>query len=50
MANFAYKNAKNASMGYITFKFNYDYHPRVFLKEILTSNQDLALLTSLLKR
>ena len=33
MAEFAHNNAKNASTGYIPFKLNYGYHPRVSFKE-----------------
>ena len=33
MAKFAYNNAKNASTGYTSFKFNCGYHPRVSFKE-----------------
>lgn len=32
MANFAYINFKNASIGYILFELNYDYHPQVSFK------------------
>ena len=35
MMEFAYNNAKNASTGHISFKFNCGYHPRVFYKEDL---------------
>ena len=33
MAEFAYNNAKNASIGYTLFKLNCGYHPRVSYKE-----------------
>ena len=33
MAEFAYNNAKNASIGYTSFKLNFGYHPYVFYKE-----------------
>ena len=33
MAEFAYNNAKNANNGYIPFKLNCGYHPRIFIKE-----------------
>ena len=33
MAEFAYNNAKHASMGYTPFELNYGYHPRVSYKE-----------------
>ena len=33
MAEFAYNNVKNASIGYTTFELNCEYHPRVFYKE-----------------
>lgn len=33
IAEFAYNNAKNMSIGYISFEFNRDYHFRVFYKE-----------------
>ena len=33
MAEFAYNNAKNASSGYIPFKLNCGYHPRMSYKE-----------------
>ena len=35
IAEFAYNNAKNASIGYTPFKFHCGYHPRVFYKENL---------------
>ena len=37
MAEFAYKNAKHASMGYTPFKLNCRYHPRVSYKEDINS-------------
>ncbi len=37
MAEFAYNNVKNASTGHISFKLNYDYHPRVFFEEDVDS-------------
>ena len=33
MAEFAYNNAKHASMGYMPFELNYGYYPRVFYDE-----------------
>ena len=33
MAEFAYNNAKNASIGYTPFELNCGYHPRVLYKE-----------------
>ena len=33
MAEFAYNNAKYASIGYTSFKLNCKYHLRVFYKE-----------------
>ena len=33
MAEFAYNNAKNASIGHILFKFNCYYHSKVSFKE-----------------
>ncbi len=33
MAEFAYNNAKNASIGHTTFEFNCVYHPRVSFEE-----------------
>lgn len=33
MADFAYNNAKNAGTGYISFKLNYGYHPKISFKE-----------------
>ena len=33
MAEFAYNNAKNASIGYTPFKLNCRYHPRIFYEE-----------------
>ena len=33
MAEFAYNNAKYASMGYMPFKLNCRYHPRISYKE-----------------
>ena len=35
MAEFAYNNAKNASIGHTPFELNCGYHPRVFYKEDL---------------
>ena len=35
MAEFAYNNAKNASIGYTLFKLNSGYHPWVSYKEDL---------------
>ena len=35
MAEFAYNNAKNASIGYTPFELNCRYHPRVFYKKDL---------------
>lgn len=37
MAEFAYKNAKNASTGHILFKLDFKYHPRIFYKKDLNS-------------
>ena len=33
MAEFAYNNAKNASIGYTPFKLNCGYHPRISYEE-----------------
>ena len=33
MAEFAYNNVKHASIGYIPFELNYEYHPRVSYKK-----------------
>ena len=33
MAEFAYNNAKNASFGYILFKFNCGYYPWILYKK-----------------
>lgn len=33
MVKFVYNNAKNAITGYISFKLNFGYHPRVFYKK-----------------
>ena len=33
MAEFAYNNIKNASIGHTLFEYNYDYHPKVLFKE-----------------
>ena len=38
MAEFIYNNAKNTSIGYITFEFNYNYHPQVFFKDNIDFN------------
>ena len=35
MVEFAYNNAKNASIGYISFELNGGYHPCVFYKKDL---------------
>ena len=37
MAEFAYNNAKNASIGYISFELNCGYHLRVFFDEDIDS-------------
>ncbi len=33
MAQFAYNNAKNASISHITFELNYRFHPQVSFKK-----------------
>ena len=33
MAEFAYNNAKNTSIGYTSFKFNYEYYPCISYKK-----------------
>ncbi len=33
MAEFVYNNAKNASIGHISFKLNYNYHLGIFFDE-----------------
>ena len=33
MAEFAYNNAKNASIGYTPFELNCGYHPRILYEE-----------------
>ena len=33
MAKFTYNNTKNASIGHISFEFNYEYHLCVLFKE-----------------
>ncbi len=33
MAEFAYNNVKNASIGHTPFELNYGYHPRVSFEE-----------------
>ena len=33
MAKFAYNNAKNASMGHMSFELNCSYYPQTFFKE-----------------
>ena len=33
MAEFAYNNAKNTSIGHIPFELNYGYHPQTLYKE-----------------
>ncbi len=38
IAKFAYNNAKNASIGYILFKLNYGYHPKVLFKKDVDSH------------
>ena len=44
MAEFAYNNAKNASIGYTPFKLNYGYHFHIFYKKNLNlySNSRIA--------
>ena len=41
MAEFAYNNAKNANIGYTSFKLNYKYHLYIFYKEDLNSHSKL---------
>ncbi len=38
MAEFAYNNAKNASIGHTVFKLNCGYHPRISFKEDIYSH------------
>ena len=33
MAEFAYNNAKNASIGHMLFELNYSYHPHISYKK-----------------
>lgn len=35
MAEFAYNNAKNASIGHTLFELNYGYHSYIFLKKMI---------------
>ena len=35
MAKFAYNNAKNASIGYMPFKLNCEYHTYVLYKKVI---------------
>ena len=37
MAEFAYKNTKNASIGHTPFELNCGYHPKVFFEEDVDS-------------
>ena len=37
MAEFAYNNAKNASIGHMPFELNYSYHPWILYKEDVDS-------------
>ncbi len=37
MAEFVYNNAKNASTGHTSFKFNCGYYPKVFFEEDVDS-------------
>ena len=37
MAKFAYNNAKNASIGYMLFELNYNYHSCIFFKKDIDS-------------
>ena len=46
MAEFAYNNAKNASIGHILFELNSATTPKFHLKRMLIPTQDLALLTN----
>ncbi len=46
MAEFAYNNTKNTSTSHTPFELNYDYHPRVLSKRMLTPARDLAQLMS----
>ena len=41
MVEFAYNNAKNASIGHMPFELNCRYHPQVFYKEDLDSRSKL---------
>ena len=43
MAEFAYKNAKNASTGHMLFKLNCGYHPRMSYKEDINSHSQSKL-------
>ncbi len=38
MAEFAYNNAKNTSIGHTPFKLNCGYHPKVSFKEDIDPN------------
>lgn len=38
MAEFAYNNTKNANIGYMFFKLNYEYHLQISYKEDINSH------------
>ena len=47
MVEFAYNNAKNASINHTPFELNCRYHPRVFYKKDLNSRSKLRTMEEL---
>ena len=48
MAEFAYNNAKNASIGHTPFELNYGYHPWMSYEEDINPHSQLKLADKLL--
>lgn len=50
MAKFSYNNAKNTSINYIFFEFNYSHHFYIFYKKDFSSNFKLKIVDKLIKK
>ncbi len=50
MAEFAYNNTKNASIGHTPFELNYGYHPRISFKEDVNPHSRSCLANKLAKK
>ena len=48
MAEFAYNNSKNAKIGHMPFKLNYNYHPRMSYEEKVDPHSQSKLTDKLL--